>query len=247
MRELALLLRERREEASAIVVEETGKPLELALGETDAAVEMGLFVAGEGRRSYGRTTTASMPHRTVLTMRQPLGVAGLIMSFNTPLPNVAWKAFPALFCGNAAVVKPSEHTPASAWLFGELAREAGVPPGVLNVVQGLGAEAGAAARRAPRRRPRQLHRLGRDGPLDQRGRGRAARQGLPRARRQERARRLRRRRPRERGPLGARVRVLERRPALRLREPDRRASTTSTTTFRERLARGRRARSRPSR
>ena len=144
LRDLALLLRERREEASAVVVEETGKPRELALGETDAAVEMGLFVAGEGRRSYGRTTTASMPHRTVLTVRQPLGVAGLIMSFNTPLPNVAWKAFPALLCGNAAVVKPSEHTPASARLFGELADEVGIPPGVLNVLQGLGAEAGAA-------------------------------------------------------------------------------------------------------
>ena len=144
LRDLALLLRERREEASAVVVEETGKPLELALAETDAAVEMGLFVAGEGRRSYGRTTTSSMPHRTVLTVRQPLGVAGLIMSFNTPLPNVAWKSFPALLCGNAAVVKPSEHTPASARLFGEAADEAGIPPGVLNVVQGVGAEAGAA-------------------------------------------------------------------------------------------------------
>jgi len=144
LRELALSLRARRDEASAIVVAETGKPLELALGETDAAAEMGLFVAGEGRRSYGRTTTASMRHRTVLTVRQPLGVAGLIMSFNTPLPNIAWKAFPALLCGNAAVVKPSEHVPVSAMFFAELAREAGVPPGVLNVVQGLGAEAGAA-------------------------------------------------------------------------------------------------------
>ena len=72
----------------------------LALGEADAAVEMGLFVAGEGRRSYGRTTTASMPHRTVLTVRRPVGVAALLISFNTPLPNVAWKAFPSIFCGN---------------------------------------------------------------------------------------------------------------------------------------------------
>jgi acyl-CoA reductase-like NAD-dependent aldehyde dehydrogenase len=144
LRELALLLRERREELAAIVVDETGKPLELARGEVDAAAEMGMFVAGEGRRSYGRTTTASMAHRTVLTVRQPLGVAGLIMSFNTPLPNVAWKAFPALFCGNAAVVKPSEHTPASASLFARLALEAGVPAGALNVVHGLGREAGAA-------------------------------------------------------------------------------------------------------
>ncbi len=144
VRDLALLLRERREEASAIVVEETGKSLELALGETDAAVEMGLFIAGEGRRSYGRTTTASMAHRTVLTLRQPLGVAALIMSFNTPLPNIAWKAFPAIFCGNAAVVKPSEHVPVSASFFAELALAAGVPAGVLNVVHGLGGEAGAA-------------------------------------------------------------------------------------------------------
>ncbi len=144
VRELALLLWERREEASEIVVEETGKPRALALGETDAAVEMGLFIAGEGRRSYGRTTTASMAHRTVLTVRQPLGVAALIMSFNTPLPNIAWKAFPAMFCGNAAVVKPSEHVPASASFFAELALAAGVPDGVLNVVHGLGDEAGAA-------------------------------------------------------------------------------------------------------
>jgi alpha-ketoglutaric semialdehyde dehydrogenase len=143
VREIALALHERREEASELVAAETGKPLELALGETDAAVEMGLFVAGEGRRSYGRTTTASMAHRTVLTVRQPLGVAGLLISFNTPLPNVAWKVFPAVFCGNAAVLKPSEHTPASAWLFARIAHECGLPPGVLNVVQGLGAEAGA--------------------------------------------------------------------------------------------------------
>ena len=144
LRELAQRLRERRELVSEIVAAETGKPLELALAETDAAVEMGLFMAGEGRRSYGRTTTATMKHRTVLTVRQPLGVAGLIMSFNTPLPNIAWKVFPAVFCGNAAVVKPSEEVPASAHLFAQLALEAGLPPGVLNVVQGLGAEAGAA-------------------------------------------------------------------------------------------------------
>ena len=143
VRDLALLLREHRDEASALVMEETGKPEELAFGETDAAVEMGLFIAGEGRRSYGRTTTAAMANRTVLTVRQPLGVAALVMSFNTPLPNVAWKAFPAVFCGNAAVVKPSEHTPASAAFFAQLALEAGVPAGVLNVVHGLGGEAGA--------------------------------------------------------------------------------------------------------
>jgi len=141
VRELALALRARREEAADIVTAETGKSMELALGETDAAVEMGFFVAGEGRRLYGRTTTSAMPNRTVMAIRRPVGVAGLIVSFNTPLPNYAWKAFPAVFCGNAAVLKPSEHTPASAAFFGELCNEF-LPAGVLNVVQGLGPEAG---------------------------------------------------------------------------------------------------------
>jgi aldehyde dehydrogenase (NAD+) len=144
VRVLGALLHNEREELAELVVEETGKPLELALAEADAAAEMAFFVAGEGRRSYGRTLTSSMEHRTVLALRQPLGVAALITSFNTPLPNVAWKACPAIFCGNAAVLKPSEHTPASAFRFGELALDAGVPAGVLEVVQGLGSEAGAA-------------------------------------------------------------------------------------------------------
>ena len=148
VRELALALRERREEAASLVAEETGKSLELALAETDAAVEMGFFVAGEGRRLYGRTTTSAMPHRTVLVTRRPVGVAGLIVSFNTPLPNYAWKAFPAVFCGNTAVLKPSEHTPASASFFAELCQEF-LPPGVLNLVHGLGGEAGAALVESP--------------------------------------------------------------------------------------------------
>jgi acyl-CoA reductase-like NAD-dependent aldehyde dehydrogenase len=148
VRELAVALQARREEAAAIVAEETGKSFDLALGETDAAIEMGFFVAGEGRRLYGRTTTSAMPNRTVTATRRPVGVAGLIVSFNTPLPNYAWKAFPAVFCGNGAVLKPSEHTPASAAFFGELCNEF-LPPGVLNVVHGLGPEAGAPLVESP--------------------------------------------------------------------------------------------------
>jgi acyl-CoA reductase-like NAD-dependent aldehyde dehydrogenase len=143
VRSIALALKERREEAAAIVVEETGKAGELALAEVDAAVEMGFFAAGEGRRLYGRTTTSSIPNRTVLAVRRPVGVAALIVSFNTPYPNYAWKVFPALVCGNTAILKPSEHTPSSAEFFGDLC-ETALPPGVLTVVQGLGHEAGAA-------------------------------------------------------------------------------------------------------
>ncbi len=141
VREIALALRARRDEIAVTVVEETGKSLDLALGETDAAIEMGFFVAGEGRRLYGRTTTSATPNRTVMATRRPVGVAALIVSFNTPLPNYAWKAFPAVLCGNAAVLKPSEHTPQSAALFARVANEV-LPPGVLNVVHGLGDEVG---------------------------------------------------------------------------------------------------------
>lgn len=135
-------LRQHRQEIAQVVALETGKSPASALGETDGAIQLGLFMAGEGQRLYGRTTTSGVPHKAAMTVRRPLGVAGLIVAANTPIANVAWKAFPALICGNTAVLKAAEDTPATAWLFGKLAREAGLPDGVLNIVQGLGAEAG---------------------------------------------------------------------------------------------------------
>jgi aldehyde dehydrogenase (NAD+) len=143
LRQIALLMRERRQELAALVARETGKSMKDALGETDAAIEMGFFVAGEGRRFYGHTTTSAVPNKTAMVVRQPLGVAGLIIAANTPIANVAWKAFPALICGNAAILKAAEDTPLSAWAFGVLAREAGVPDGVYATVHGFGEEAGA--------------------------------------------------------------------------------------------------------
>ncbi len=143
LRDIALLMREHKAEIAGLVARETGKSLKDALGETDAAIEMGFFVAGEGRRFYGKTTTSAVASKTALIMRQPLGVAGLIIAANTPIANVAWKAFPALLCGNAAIMKASEDTPLSAWVFGVLAKQAGVPAGVYNTVHGLGEEAGA--------------------------------------------------------------------------------------------------------
>ena len=143
LREAALLMRERRDQMAEVVALETGKSRKDALGETGAAVEMGLFVAGEGRRFYGRTTTSGVPNKTALIVRQPLGVAGLIIAANTPVANVAWKAYPALLCGNTAVLKASEDTPATAWVVAKLFDEVGIPAGVFNVVQGYGAEAGA--------------------------------------------------------------------------------------------------------
>lgn len=143
LRRLAILMQQHRTAIAELVAAETGKSRKDALGETDAAIEMGFFVAGEGRRFYGQTTTSATPNRSALVVRQPLGVAGLIIAANTPIANVAWKAFPALLCGNAAIMKASEDTPLSAWAFGVLAREAGVPAGVYATVHGYGEEAGA--------------------------------------------------------------------------------------------------------
>ncbi len=143
LRQIALLMRERRTAIAGLVARETGKSKKDALGETDAAIEMGFFVAGEGRRFYGQTTTSAVPNKSAMIVRQPLGVAGLIIAANTPIANVAWKAFPALLCGNAAILKAAEDTPLSAWAFGAIAREAGVPDGVYTTLHGFGEEAGA--------------------------------------------------------------------------------------------------------
>jgi aldehyde dehydrogenase (NAD+) len=140
---VTLALMNERERVAEIVARETGKSFKLALGETDGAAELGLFYSSEGQRLYGRTTTSGAENRFAMTIREPRGVAGLIIAANTPIANVAWKVFPALICGNSAILKCAEDTPATGWIFGKLAHDAGLPPGVLNIVQGFGDEAGA--------------------------------------------------------------------------------------------------------
>lgn len=133
----------RQQEIGDIVAAETGKSPAEGAGETGGAMQCGLFFASEGQRLYGKTTTSGTPHKYASTIREPRGVAALIIAANTPIANVAWKVFPALVCGNTAVLKAAEDTPATAWIFAEIAQAVGLPPGVLNVVQGLGVEAGA--------------------------------------------------------------------------------------------------------
>ncbi len=149
LRNAAIALQNRADEFARAVHLETGKSLKDARGEVGAAVEMGFFIAGEGRRFYGKTTTSAVANKNASIQRQPLGVAGLIIAANTPIANVAWKAFPALLCGNTAVMKPSEDTPYTALLFAEVLRDAGLPDGVFNLVQGLGPEAGAGLVESP--------------------------------------------------------------------------------------------------
>lgn len=136
-------MQNRQGEIAAIVATETGKSQNEALGETGGAIQCGLFYASEGQRLYGRTTTSGTVNKYAMTIRQPIGVAGLIIAANTPIANVAWKVFPALVCGNTAILKAAEDTPATAWIFGQIAKEAGLPDGVLSILQGFGEEAGA--------------------------------------------------------------------------------------------------------
>jgi alpha-ketoglutaric semialdehyde dehydrogenase len=150
LRRIAQLLERDLEQVAAVVSAETGKSPKDAKGETGGAIELGYFIAGEGRRFYGRTMPSAVPNRSAMTIRQPLGVAGLIIAANTPIANVAWKVFPALLCGNAAVLKASEDAPETANVFASLAAEAGVPDGVLNIVHGFGEEAGQPLVEDPR-------------------------------------------------------------------------------------------------
>lgn len=135
-------MQEQQKEIAAIVAAETGKSFKDALGETGGAIQCGLFYASEGQRLYGRTTTSGTRNKYAMTVYQPMGIAGLIIAANTPIANVAWKVFPALVCGNAAILKAAEDTPATAWIFGQIARDAGLPAGVLSIIQGYGPEAG---------------------------------------------------------------------------------------------------------
>jgi aldehyde dehydrogenase (NAD+) len=141
---VANAIEKRSEELAALVATEAGKRMPDSRGEVGAAVQCARFFAGEGQRLFGRTMPSNTPGRWAMTVRRPCGVAGLIIAANTPAPNFAWKVFPALICGNGVVLKPAEQTPASAWFMAKIAEEAGLPKGLLNIVHGLGAEAGQA-------------------------------------------------------------------------------------------------------
>lgn len=150
LRTATQLIQERKKEIDQITAIEAGKLLKEGIGEIGAVIEMGFFVAGEGRRFYGRTTTSAVPNRLAMTLRQPVGVCALITPANNPFAGLAWKVFPALLCGNTAILKPSENTPYTAILFAKILKEVGVPSGVFSVVQGFGDEAGMALVSDPR-------------------------------------------------------------------------------------------------
>ncbi|MBU2633260.1 aldehyde dehydrogenase family protein [Patescibacteria group bacterium] len=142
IREATQIIQMRRKEIATLIALEAGKSFKDSLGEMSATIEMGFFVAGEGSRFYGRTTTSAAPNRSAMTVRQPVGICALINPANNPVAGFAWKVFPALLCGNIVVLKPSENTPYTSIVIAKILKEAGLPKGVLSVVQGLGKETG---------------------------------------------------------------------------------------------------------
>ena len=142
-RALEIMGRRAGEIAQTITTEE-GKPIGDAIGEVKRAMNIIEYAAGEGRRMFGYTTPSELPNTVAYTIKRPLGVVGIITPWNFPIAIPAWKIAPALICGNALVFKPASSTPLSAVKLVEVFEEAGLPPGVLNLVTGPGAQVGNA-------------------------------------------------------------------------------------------------------
>ena len=134
----------RADEIARTITTEEGKPIGDANGEVKRAMNIIEYAAGEGRRMFGYTTPSELPNTVAYTIKRPLGVVGIITPWNFPIAIPAWKIAPALICGNALVFKPASSTPLSAVMLVEVFEEAGLPPGVLNLVTGPGAQVGNA-------------------------------------------------------------------------------------------------------
>jgi alpha-ketoglutaric semialdehyde dehydrogenase len=138
------LLKKYKEELARIETREMGKVLKETRGDVQEGIDCAFLNAGEGRRLFGETTPAELPNKFAMSVRAPIGVCALITPWNFPLAIPTWKLFPALICGNTVILKPAEDTPHTASRFVEILIEAGIPPGVVNLVQGRGEEVGAA-------------------------------------------------------------------------------------------------------
>lgn len=134
---------------TADMTREMGKVLKEAGGDVQEAIDCTYYTAGEGRRLHGFTTPAEMRNKFAMCVRQPVGLCGLITPWNFPMAIPSWKLIPALICGNTVVLKPAEDTPLSSYNLVKACEEAGIPPGIVNLVTGYGDTAGAAMTNHP--------------------------------------------------------------------------------------------------
>ncbi|MDP8918210.1 MAG: aldehyde dehydrogenase family protein, partial [Pseudomonadota bacterium] len=145
----AELLVRRKEQYARDMTREMGKVLREARGDVQEAIDMAYFMAGEGRRLHGQTTPSEMPNKFQMSVRVPLGVCGLITPWNFPMAIPSWKILPALILGNTIVIKPAEDAPLSTINLVQTLIDAGLPPGVINIVTGDGPQAGEPLVRHP--------------------------------------------------------------------------------------------------
>jgi alpha-ketoglutaric semialdehyde dehydrogenase len=138
----AELLVKRKEEFARDMTREMGKVVAETRGDVQEGIDMTYYMAGEGRRLFGQTTPSELPNKFAMSVRQPIGVSGLITPWNFPMAIPSWKMMPALVCGNTVVLKPAEDTPLSSYHLVETLVEAGIPAGVVNLVSGDGPGAG---------------------------------------------------------------------------------------------------------
>ena len=139
----AELLLQRKEELSKDMTREMGKVLAETRGDVQEAIDMTYYMAGEGRRLFGQTTPSELPNKFAMSIRQSIGVCGMITPWNFPMAIPSWKMMPALVSGNTVVLKPAEDTPLSSYHLIQVLTEAGIPRGVVNLVSGDGPMAGA--------------------------------------------------------------------------------------------------------
>ncbi len=138
------LLTARKDEIASAVTREMGKTLQETRGDVQEGIDTAYYAATEGRRLFGHTVPSELRDKWAMSFRRPIGVCGLITPFNFPMAIPTWKMFPALICGNSVIIKPAEDVPHTVTLLVEILEEAGIPPGVVNLVHGLGEEVGAA-------------------------------------------------------------------------------------------------------
>ncbi len=143
------LLAEHKERLARAMTREMGKVIAEARGDIQEGIDIAFLMAGEGRRMAGETVPSELPDKWAMSIRQPIGIAGIITPWNFPMAIPCWKIMPALVTGNTVVFKPASDTPHCATLLVELMAEAGVPPGVVNLVTGAGAEVGDAIVESP--------------------------------------------------------------------------------------------------
>ena len=145
----ANIARSRVDDIAKTLTREEGKILKEARGEVLKGISLLEYYAGEGFRMHGKTLPSESRDTFTYTVRQPLGVVGLIAPWNFPWAIPVWKSAPAIVSGNCVVFKPAELTPATSVLLAEIYEEAGLPPGVFNMLIGTGREVGEAMVNAP--------------------------------------------------------------------------------------------------